>query len=175
MHSCYEQDGFKLEIEESEKYDGTINITVNLSGPFIGVRNNNKKVTLFAAYEPARKRIWIEDIQGNGYYSGIYGKGTGKLLVNTLLQIAVNKYSSDLDVKGMLSEVGDPVESPLKEQTAAHREKFWESFGFKVIDGPRDQRHICSKLGDLRCNRSETLIEGVFPNFVELIRFRETQ
>lgn len=171
----YEQDGFKLEVQEKQKLFDKTDYSITLTGPFKDAQTYKPKVTLLATFEHDSKRIWIEDIQGNGYYSGLHGKGIGKLMVNTLLQVVKNKHAAALDVKGMLSTVGDPDDSPLKEQIAEHREKFWQSFGFCVSDGARNARYISAKLADLTYVRSEKLVEGVLPTFIELVRFKDTQ
>jgi len=165
----YIQDDYVLTIKEFDSWN--YNFGIVFSGPLKNSRVLKPEVKLLAAYEKSHPRIYIEDVQGNGYYSGLQGKGIGTLLFNTALQVFNSKYNQDTEVYGELSTIDDPEELGEAKRCEIIRENFWRSFGFCIINGGRLGKIITAKLGNLRIKNSNELIEDVFPRFIEIEKF----
>jgi len=167
---AYSENGYVLTIDESKGLNH--NYDVILSGRIQGSRMLQPKVKLLAAFEAHRPRLYIEDLQGNGYSSGTQGQGIGTLLFNTALLIFQRDYPPEMAVYGELSDVGDPTDPALAQECRERREGFWSSFGFTVVPGGRLGTTITALLGNLRPKTQDVRIHERFPRYVELERFR---
>jgi hypothetical protein len=104
----------------------------------------------------------IDDIQGNGYYSGLQGKGIGTLLVNVMITILKEAGCDETEVSGDLTQVGDPDEPNLAAKCKEGRERFWQSFGFGITPISRCDQ-IRAKVKDLQVVRKPDVF-CVVPN-----------
>lgn len=168
---CYTESGIRLSVEEAK--GANRNFDFVLTGQVLERGNPVSRVKLLAAYEEHRRRIYIEDLTGNGYGTGLQAQGIGTLLFNTALLIFKREFPLDMLVYGELSDIGDPKEHGLALECRLRREKFWSSFGFELHPGPPSVGTTMSaQLGDLhtRC-RGERIFDR-FPRYVELSRFK---
>jgi len=168
----YAENGYLLTIQESPGFSRKYN--VELSGCLHGCAMLEPKVRLLAAFEPFRPRLCIEDVQGNGYSSGIQAQGIGTLLFNTALQLLLQRYPPEMLVYGELSDVGDSRDPSPAKECKDRRERFWRSFGFDVGSGGYTGTTITSALCALRLKTQDVRIHGRFPRYIELDRFVET-
>lgn len=158
---CWTKDDLSIEIIEDE-----LQIFENLDVIF---RIPNHKVSLLIR---GGSSIKIQDIQGNGYYSGLQGKGIGTLLFNTALQILKYKYSEDIKVMGQMSPVGDPEEPNLAEECRQHRAGFWKSFGFEIVAGEQHGWELIkAKLKELN-PKMNGLVLNKYSRFVNINEFK---
>lgn len=163
---CYTKNGCTLSVEISES--GNINYDAAFLCPAVETEQHLQRVCILAAFEPQNRRIFMEDLRGNGHGSGLQGQGIGTLLFNTVLQLFQSKYPTDTLVYGELSTNRDPKEPSLARICAERREGYWSSFGFRVEEDPRQERFILATLGELALKRHGKDIQGLFPRFVDL-------
>lgn len=170
MHELtYSENGYLLTIRESSGADRSYDIV--LSGKLHGCYMLEPKVKLLAVFESHRQRLYIEDVQGNGYKTGIQAQGIGTLLFNTALQLFKRDYPSEMLVYGELSEIGDPTDPVLAKECKDRRESYWSSFGFTIGSGGYTGTTITAVLGELKPKTQDVRIHGQFPRYVALERF----
>ncbi|WP_316348910.1 hypothetical protein [Desulfuromonas acetoxidans] len=133
---------------------------------------DGKKITLLIALNKFTDSLYVEDLQGNGYYSNFQGKGTGTFLFNTALQFLKNHYPDSILVSGQMSTVGDPDEPDQAEACRNFRSNFWQSFGFTVVPGDIGYEKVEAKLGELKIKPGRLLL-GKFPCLVDISEFEE--
>lgn len=161
---------FKVRVIKREDFS-RITYDIFLLGDIPGSRAHNPCIKLLASSNKGDGKIYIEDIQGNSYYSDAHRKGAGSLLVNTALLFFKSEFSPDTLVWGELSEVGDPEEEKLKILCNSVREGFWMSFGFELFDGPRDRKRIRARLEELKPKTDGTVF-GKIPRYIPLESFK---
>lgn len=158
---CWTKDNLSIEIIENK-----LQVFENLDVVF---RIPNHKVSLLIS---GGSFIKIQDVQGNGYYSGLQGKGIGTLLFNTALQVLKYKYSEDIEVMGQMSPVDDPKEPNLAEECRQRRACFWETFGFEIVTGKQHGwEWIKAKLKELNPKMSG-LVLNKYSRFVNINEFK---
>jgi hypothetical protein len=87
-------------------------LDVALFLPFqTGLIRKNRKVRLLTNYQHfLPRRIYMVDLQGNGFFSGINKSGYGSLGINSALQFYKARYPETTKIWGELSDAGDPEE-----------------------------------------------------------------
>ncbi|WMS89283.1 hypothetical protein [Pleionea litopenaei] len=145
-----------------EWIEGRTKITIEVCG-------NNIDIHLYPDY-PSEKnrvsldlcivygnRVWVRDLLGNGFSSGIQNKGYGTLLFNIGIQVIYtyfgiaqgNPEANNILVSGKTSSVGDPGNEPAKSECRDRRNGFWSNFGFKLKEPDGFFTPMKAKLSEL--------------------------
>lgn len=151
-------DDLSLEIKDRNPY---LDIVVNIE------RYRNVRL-LLQYYNFSAPCVHIDDIIGNGHYSGYHCKGIGTLLVNTGIQYLFRIMPSNAEVTGRMSYVDDPQDTKKLEYCCQIRANFWKSFGFQIHPGELGREGIYAILANLKPKRYG-LVLGKYPRFTPLI------
>lgn len=174
----WERDDARLMVEARRASGGNILYAVRLRAYFGGYAwQPPQEVRLLAEYYDSRPRILIEDLDGNGYNSGLKGLGTGTLIMNTATQLFRAAHPLDTLVEGRLSEEDpqDPKDPEIAAQCRADRERFWAGYGLRKTTNSVYGPKITGKLGDMAVQRVDRMIQGRIPTMIELDAFRDDQ
>lgn len=174
MNRIWEKDGARVSAKADRGLGGNIVYRVELVARLRpDVVSGRQRVFLTAEYERSRQRIYIEDVVGNGYDSGIQGIGTGTLLVNTAIQMFRGHHPPGMAVEGHLSSQGDPDDAKTATHCHTNRVRFWAGYGLHDAGRTLYGALLKGTLQDMEARRVDRTILGRIPVMIRLDEFRE--
>jgi hypothetical protein len=94
-------------------------------------------------------RIEVLDLNGNGYFSGLQGRGYGRLALNIAIELLTLICPPDIVVTGHISDQSDPDDRKAKAECFIRRQCFWTDAGFTLKEPHSPTTYMSAKLSEL--------------------------
>lgn len=157
-------------------------ITVVLKGAYIDITIHPdypvQKQRVRLEFRVASDSIYVNDLTGNGYASGLQGAGYGTLAFNVGVQVLHDYFgvvlgdaaARQITIRGKISAVGDPTETEKRKICRDRRAAFWQKKGFNIREPESFFTSMSATLADMKL-KTEGYTSNGTPVWVDLGAF----